>query len=250
MSLHPAFLGPAIAHRGLHDRAAGRIENSRAAVAAAVAAGYGIEIDVQRSADGEAMVFHDDALDRLTAATGPLRARSAADLGRIVLTGGGGETIPTLGEILSLVAGRAALLVEVKDQSGRMDATGVGPLEARVAALLAGYAGPAAAMSFNPASVAALRDAAPGLARGLTACGPDGWEGAAGADRLAAMADWDAVGAAFCSYRWRDLPTAETARRRAAGLPVLSWTLRSAADEAAARRHCDNVTFEGYSPAA
>jgi glycerophosphoryl diester phosphodiesterase len=245
MSLHPAFLGPAIAHRGLHDRAAGRIENSRAAVAAAVAAGYGIEIDVQLSADREAMVFHDDTLDRLTGETGPVRARPAAELGRIALTGGG-ETIPTLGEVLAIVAGRAALLIEVKDQGRRMDATGVGPLEARVAALLAGYAGPVAVMSFNPASVAALRDAAPAIARGLTACGPDGWEGAAGADRLAAMADWDAVGASFCSYRWRDLPTPQTAARRAAGFPVLSWTLRSAADDAAARRHCDNVTFEGY----
>ncbi len=245
MRLHPAFLGPAIAHRGLHDRAAGRIENSRAAVAAAVAAGYGVEIDVQLSADGEAMVFHDDALDRLTAGTGPLRARPAAELGRIALTGGG-ETIPTLADVLALVAGRAALLVEVKDQSGRMDASRAGPLETRVADLLARYAGPVAVMSFNPASVRALRDAAPGVPRGLTACGPDGWEGAAGADRLAAMADWDATDACFCSYRWRDLPTPQTAARRGSGFAVLSWTLRSAADEAAARRHCDNVTFEGY----
>lgn len=245
--LDPLFLGPAIAHRGLHNRAAGRVENSRAAVRAAVEAGYGVEIDLQLSADGEAMVFHDDTLDRLTAERGPLRDRTAAQLGRIALSGGG-ETIPTLAEALALVAGRVALLVEVKDQGGRYDATGVGPLEARVAALLAGYAGPVAAMSFNPAAVAALRDAAPGVARGLTACGPDGWDGAPNAERLAAMADWDAAGADFCSYRWRDLPTPETARRRAAGHAVLSWTLRNPADAAAARLHSDNVTFEGYRP--
>lgn len=247
--LPAVFTGPAIAHRGLHDRAAGRIENSRAAIRAAVEAGYGVEIDVQLSADGEAMVFHDHDLDRLTNGRGPLHAMTAAELGRIALTGGA-ETIPTLAEALAIVAGGVALLVEIKDQGGRLDETGVGPLERRVAALLADYAGPVAVMSFNPASVIAMRDAAPDVPRGVTACGvADYDEQALGPDRLAAlaaMADYDAAGACFCSYHWRDLPTARTAALRAAGHPVLCWTLRNAADDAAARRHADNVTFEGY----
>jgi glycerophosphoryl diester phosphodiesterase len=247
--LPPAFLGPPIAHRGLHDRAAGAIENSRAAVRAAVEAGYGVEIDVQLSADGEAMVFHDDTLDRLTAERGALRARTAAELGRIALKDGR-ETIPTLGEILALIAGRSALLVEVKDQGGDLSAKGVGPLEARVAALLAGYAGPVAAMSFNPASVAELARLAPGLPRGIVAnAAADYEEPDLSPERRRALADLSdcaASGAAFVSYDWHALPTPTTARLRAAGAPVLCWTIRSAAEEASARRHADNVTFEGY----
>jgi glycerophosphoryl diester phosphodiesterase len=250
--LHPLFTGPAIAHRGLHDRAAGRIENSRAAVRAAVDAGYGVEIDVQLSADGEAMVFHDSTLDRLTDASGPVAARTASELGRISLAGGG-ETIPTLAEILSLAAGRAALLIEIKDQGGRLDETGVGPLEARVAALLADYAGPVAAMSFNPASMIAMRRLAPDLPRGLTAGEPACYdENDLGPQRLAALAElaeWGAAGACFASYHWRALPTPRTAALRAAGVPLLCWTLRDTADDAAARRHADNVTFEGYAAA-
>jgi glycerophosphoryl diester phosphodiesterase len=248
--LHPAFLGPAIAHRGLHDRAAGRIENSRAAIAAAAAAGYGIEIDLQRSADGEAMVFHDATLDRLTTARGAVRDRTAAELAALALTGGGGETIPTLADALTLAAGRAPLLIELKDQGGTLSADGVGPLEARVAALLADYPGPVAVMSFNPASMVEMRRLAPAIARGLTAGDPGVYDDEDVATQrkaaLAELADWDAAGACFTSYHWRALPTPRTAALRATGTPVLCWTLRNAEDDAAARRNADNVTFEGY----
>src|SRR3954454_12409043 len=107
------------AHRGLHG--GGRIENSRAAFAAAIAAGSGIELDVQASADGEAMVFHDADLARLADARGALAAWSAAELGRFRLNGSD-ETIPTLSEILALIAGRAPLLIEVKSPRRGVDA--------------------------------------------------------------------------------------------------------------------------------
>jgi glycerophosphoryl diester phosphodiesterase len=244
------FLRP-IAHRGLHDRAAGQVENSRAAVAAAAEAGYGVELDLQLSADAEAMAFHDDALDRLTSERGPLRARSAAELGRIALSGGG-ETIPTLGEILSLVAGRAPLLIELKDQSGALGPQGAAPLAARASALLAGYGGPAAVMSFNPHLVAEMARLAPETPRGLVAAGPACSTYAACAPErraaLAALADWEAAGASFVSYGWRDLPAPAVSARRAAGAAVLCWTVRSPEQEAAARAHADAVTFEGYRP--
>jgi glycerophosphoryl diester phosphodiesterase len=248
--LPAAFLGPPIAHRGLHDRAAGRIENGRAAVAAAVAAGYGVEIDVQRAADGEAMVFHDEALGRLTGAPGLVAEHDAAALGRLRLTGSD-EGVPTLGEILALVAGRAALLVEVKDQDGALGPA-VGALEARVAALLAHYDGPVAVMSFNPHAVAALAAAAPGLPRGLTTCAFDRADWPLPDYRraeLAGMADFARVGASFVSHDRRDLGSPAVARRRAEGVPVLCWTVRSPAEEAAARAVAANVTFEGYRPA-
>lgn len=247
--LPPAFLAAPIAHRGLHDRAAGVIENSRAAARAAIAAGYGIECDVQASADGEALVFHDDLLDRLTDRAGPIAAASAATLAALPLTGAAeGETIPTFEEFLALVGGRVPVLVEIKDQTHALGPE-VGPLERRVAELLARYDGPAAVMSFNPHAVGAMAVAAPGLARGLTSCAFDETEwgiDAARRDHLAALADFDPLGCAFISHDKADLANPAVGALKARAVPILTWTIRDAAQEAAARRVADNITFEGY----
>lgn len=248
--LPPSLLTRPIAHRGLHDRGRGIIENSRAAAEAAIAAGYGIELDVQRSADGEAMVFHDDDLNRLTEGTGLVRDHPAAVLTGLHLTGGG-EPIPTLAEFLALVGGRVPLLIEVKDQDGALGPD-VGPLEARVAELLADYEGEAAVMSFNPHAVAALAVSAPDRPRGLTTCDfadadwslPDYRRA-----ELANLADAGPVGASFISHDRRDLDSPAVARLKADGLAVLTWTIRSEAEERAARRVAANITFEGYRPA-
>jgi glycerophosphoryl diester phosphodiesterase len=247
--LPAAFLAAPFAHRGLHDRAAGVVENSRAAAAAAIAAGYGIELDLQASADGEAMVFHDDALPRLTGEPGLVRDYAAAALGRIPLLGGA-ETVPTLAEILALVGGRVPLLIEIKDQDGALGPD-VGPLEARVAALLAGYDGPAALMSFNPHAIAALAELAPDRPRGLTTCSFEEADWSLPDYRraeLAALLDVERVGAGFVSHDHHDLANPALARLKAEGLPILTWTIRSPAEEAAARRVADNITFEGYRP--
>ena len=237
-----------VAHRAYHDRAAGRVENSRAAIRAAIDAGYAIEIDLQLSADGHAMVFHDDDLDRLTGATGPVRARTAAELGAIALTDGN-EGIPTLAEVLALVAGRVPLLVELKDQD-RGFGPGVGVLEATAARLLAGYAGDVAVMSFNPHSVAELARLLPRVPRGITSWEWKGDEAdaltTAHRDALRAVADYDRVGASFVSHHWTDLARPRVAELAAQGADVLCWTIRTAADEAEARKLACNVTFEGY----
>ncbi len=246
--LDPRFLRLPLAHRGLHDRDRGIIENSRAAVEAAAAAGYGIEIDVQRAACGEAMVFHDEALPRLTEAAGLVADYIAAQLAGIRLRGSD-ETVPTLPEILALVAGRVPLLVEIKDQTGVLGEDGA-QLEARVAECLADYAGPVAVMSFNPHSVAAMAGLAPGIARGLVSCA---FEDAGLPDyrraELAALGDVRRVGAAFVSHDRRDLANPALLDLKAGGLPVLTWTVRSAEQETAARAIADNITFEGYLPA-
>lgn len=245
--LHPDFLRLPIAHRGLHDRAAGVVENSRAAVAAAVAAGYGVEIDVQCAADGEAMVFHDDALPRLTGAPGLVSDHPAGVLAGMKLTGTA-EGIPTLAEILALVAGRTPLLIEVKDQTGVLGPE-VGPLERRVAALVAAYPGPVAVMSFNPHSVAALAQAAPSVARGLTSCSFEDADWALPDYRraeLANLADAERTGSCFVSHDKDDLDNPAIARLRSEGLPILTWTIRSPAEETQARRVADNITFERY----
>lgn len=250
-ALDARFLGPPLAHRGYHDRLRGRVENSLAAARAAVAQGYGIECDVQMSRDGQAMVFHDYDLKRLTGVAGPLAMQSAEVLGKTLLTGGA-EGIPTLAQLLETVAGRVPLLIEIKDQDGALGPN-VGALEAAVAAALEGYAGPVAVMSFNPHSVAAMARLAPGLARGMTVGGPDdSTYRALPRARTAEILDldgFDAMGASFVSQDYHHLDTPAVARMKARGVPVLCWTTRSPEAEAEARRIADNVTFEGY-PAA
>jgi glycerophosphoryl diester phosphodiesterase len=251
-SLDPTFLSVPLAHRALHDLTAHRPENSLPAVRAAIEHGYGIEIDLQPSADGVAMVFHDDDLDRLTFDTGPVKARSVAELQRIRVRDSR-EPIPTLRQVLAEVAGQVPLLIELKDQSGRMGPTD-GALERATAQALADYDGPVAVMSFNPASVAWMAQLAPGVARGLTTyafpasdfpadAGPDAEARRAA---LAGIADYDRVGASFLSHDWRDLSRPRVGALKARGAAVLCWTIRSPEDEAIARRVAQNITFERY----
>lgn len=245
------FLGAPIAHRAYHDTAAGRPENSRAAVLAAVAAGYGIEIDIQPSAEGVPMVFHDYDLRRLTGRAGRIRGVTARDLGALDLLHGN-EGIPTLAEILTVVAGQVPLLIEMKDQDGGMGGN-VGPLEHAVAKALIGYSGPVAVMSFNPHAVAALAASAPHVPRGLTtsAFAPADWPllPAASRDKLRGIPDFDRTGSSFISHEARDLNNARVAELKAGGAHILCWTIRSPEAEALARAVAENVTFENY-PAA
>lgn len=249
--LPPAFLTTPIAHRAYHDGAQGRPENSRAAITAAIDAGYAVEIDLQLSRDGVPMVFHDETLERLTPRDGWLCDLTAARLAEIPLRGGD-ETIPTLAEILTLVAGRTPLLIELKDQTLRMAETD-GRLEEATAALLARYAGPVAVMSFNPHCIARMATLAPSLPRGLTtsAYDPADWHPLAPetCDRLRPIPDYDRVKAAFISHEHADLARPRVAELAAQGAAILCWTIKSPEQEAAARRIAQNITFEGYAAA-
>ncbi len=248
-SLPAAFLTVPLAHRALHDVADGRPENSRAAIRAAIAAGYGIEIDLQLSKDGCAMVFHDYQLDRLAEGSGPVRALTREALGSVPLKGGDGEGIPDLAEVLDLVAGQVPLLIELKDQQGEMGITD-GVLERATVEALHGYTGPVALMSFNPNSVAALASLAPDIARGITtsAYDPAEWPELPKAvcDDLRGIPDFDRSGSSFISHEASDLARPRVQSLRSSGVPVLCWTIRSAAEESAARAFADNVTFEQY----
>lgn len=247
MGLHPDFLRLPIAHRGLHDEALP--ENSMGAFLAAMALGYGIECDIQRAMDGTPMVFHDYELARLTdIKNGTVASSTPAQLTRLHLLETG-ETIPTLRQMLDEVAGRVPLLIEIKDPT---IASGpeVGSLPARVADELRDYAGPVAVMSFNPHVIAAFHKAAPGIAVGLTTCGYEAGEwdmlDAQTRAHLAAIADFDAVGASFISHDRNDLDNPAVMALKARGIPVLTWTIRSPAQEAEARAVADNITFEHY----
>lgn len=220
------------AHRGLHGR--GRIENSRAAFEAAIAAGHGIELDVQASRDGQAMVFHDERLDRLAEHAGPICGMVRGELERIRLRDSD-ETIPSLAEVLALIAGRAPLLIEVKSPNRE-----VGALCRAVSDALKGYSGPVAVMSFNPQVGHWFARHDPKRLRGLvvTEKGKK-WRGWL-ARRLAL---WRSR-ADFLAYDIRDLPSgfAESAQRR--GLKVLTWTVRSMKDRARAVEHADQIIYE------
>jgi glycerophosphoryl diester phosphodiesterase len=220
------------AHRGLHGP--GGVENSRAAFAAAIAAGRGIELDVRTSSDGVAMVFHDAELDRLAEARGQVGERSAAQLGAIRLKDSD-ETIPTLEEALALIAGRTGLLIEVKTADRRADAA-----SRAVARALAGYKGPVAVMSFNPEVGRWFARHAPEMLRGLVVTERGRrWRGWL-ARRLAMW--WSQPD--FLAYDLRDLPSAFAAEQRSNGLPVLTWTCRSDADWARAGEHADQIIYE------
>lgn len=247
VALPEPFLTVPLAHRALHDVSAGRPENSRAAVRAAIEAGYGIEIDVQLSADAQAMVFHDHDLDRLAEGTGPVRALAAGDLSQMPLNGGA-EGIPDLQDILSLVAGQAPLLIEIKDQDGTMGPD-IGRLEAAVAAALTGYDGLVALMSFNPHAVIRMAELCPDIPRGLVTDGYQTKDWRLSKEtrtRLRGIPDFDTAECSFISHNWHDLDRPRVAELRAQGADVLCWTVKSPEDEAQARKIAQNITFEQY----
>lgn len=248
-ALPDAFLKTPIAHRGLHDRDAGRLENSMPAINAAIAAGYGIEIDVQMTADARAIVFHDYTLNRLTGEGGGVREFTLDDVTQVQLNNGSGP-VPSLTQVLDRVAGQVPLLVEIKDQDGALGPD-VGPLEAAVAEVLHPYKGPVAVMSFNPHAIGAMQTLLPDVPRGLVTAAfePEHWPlPRPRALELAGIPDFARVGASFISHDARDLDNPRVAELKAAGARILCWTIRSEAEDAKARRIVENVTFENYLP--
>jgi glycerophosphoryl diester phosphodiesterase len=237
-----------IAHRGLHDAAAGVIENTASAFTAAMAGHYGIETDLQISADGEAMVHHDDALGRLTEGSGRLADMTAAEIKKVRFQASG-DRILTLGELCDLVGGGATLALELKS---RFD--GDRRLAQRAADVLANYAGPAAVMSFDPAVIEGLRATAPGLPRGIVAerhYAHRDWEQFPRSEkrRMAFLLHGNRTHPHFIAYAVRDLPAAAPLIARAIfGLPLLTWTVRNADDRRRAARWADQIIFEGWRP--
>ena len=232
---------PPVAHRGLWSPD-GPPENSLGAFQAACAAGYGIELDVQLSADGEAMVFHDDKLARMTGVEGRLRDRTATELQQLSLAGTD-EAIPTLLETLALVGHRAMVHVELKTPYGE-----VGPLERRVHEIIADHNGPLCVIGFNPYSHAWFADHYPGVLRGLDSYSYDRAPQMDEKQRLA-FANLEHVEIArphFLALGLDMLPSARAARLRAEGMPVVAWTVRNPAQWEAIKDHCDNLIFEGF----
>lgn len=229
-----AFLkGQPYAHRGLHGR--GVLENSPAAFEAAIKLGHGIECDVQAAEDGHAFVFHDYELDRLTDQKGEIGKMRAEDIDRIQLNGGHGK-IPRLREILAQVAGQVPIMIEIKSRNHR-----VGPLCLSVRRALEGYGGKAGVMSFNPLVGAWFRKNADHIVCGLvvTEEGSKNWRG-----RIARHRNLWTARPDFLAYDIRDLPSRFAAAQRARGLPIITWTVRSAEQEKNAALYADEPVYE------
>ncbi|HET9716772.1 MAG TPA: glycerophosphodiester phosphodiesterase family protein [Pseudolabrys sp.] len=236
------------AHRGLHDASSGIIENTGSAFLRALTAGYGIETDLQISADGEAMVHHDDQLGRVTEGSGWLRELTSATL-KTVRFRHGSDRMMTLGELCELVSGGVPLLLELKSHFD-----GDRRLVTRALEVLSGYSGAAALMSFDPSIVEHIRTLRPSFARGIVA------------ERRYADAEWTRLSTRekralswmlhgfrtrphFLAYSVKDLPSvAPFIARTILRLPLLTWTVRNESDRATAASWADQIIFEGWRP--
>lgn len=234
---------PPVAHRGLWTPD-GAPENSLAAFQAACAGGYGIELDVQLTADGEAVVFHDDRLERMTGREGRLRDHTAAELATYGLKGTD-ETIPTLADTLTMIGHRAMVFIELKTPFGD-----VGPLEKRVTEVLVDHNGPTAVIGFNPYSHAWFADHHPQILRGLDSYSwnDDSARKLAPEMRksLAALEQVEIARPDFLALGLDMLPSPRADLYRAKGMPIVAWTVRSPDQWEGVKDHCDNLIFEGF----
>jgi glycerophosphoryl diester phosphodiesterase len=244
-----AFLLP-IAHRGLHNAKKGIIENTAPAFEAAIAKGYGIECDVRPAALSLPVVFHDETLNRLIDSRGPIAKVKAREL-KALSHRVGGAPILTFAELLDLVEERVPLLVEIKSEWEPPDNGFV----SEVAGLASAYKGPMALMSFDPAVMASVKKRAPNVARGIVSgryAGNGWWMRRIGRKRAAGLRNLlesGPVAPHFYAYEVNALPTPVTEyARKVDGVPLFTWTVRTAKQRRIARDWADAMIFEGFEP--
>jgi glycerophosphoryl diester phosphodiesterase len=244
----PLFPRP-IAHRGLHDRARGVIENSASAFEAAIAGKFAIECDVQLTSDGVPMVFHDDELERLVGGPGFVADVTAAELAAMpLLESAAGDRPQRLTEFLEQVAGRALLQIELKHQRST---AGTEMLARRAAEALRSYTGPVTVESFDPKLIIAVRGFGFTGPRGIiTYAWDDGYGGYTEEQQYVVrhLLHWHETRFDFisCDKEALDLPAIKF--WRALGKPVTAWTVRSSVEAEAVRPLTDQIVFEGYDP--
>jgi len=239
------FLRP-IAHRGLHNRSRGLIENTAPAFLAAIDNDYGIECDLQPARDGTPMVFHDATLDRLMRGHGRIVAHTREELSRLRYKD---QDIGILSfqDLIDLVAGRVPLLVEIKSD-GRLPKRFL----SAVAEAAAGYRGPIALMSFDRAVVTQLSRLAPQVPRGIVIgthqLAGNWWAGPSAAGQNAAIAALLNKAPTDLSFFAIDVRMLEPAKAWLAEhwpeAMLFTWTVRTAKERAAAARWADAPIFE------
>jgi len=234
----------AISHRALHNLSKGLIENTKSAVSLSIKNGFAIEVDLQLSKDNEAIVFHDESLERLTTASGLLKDKTVSELKKVRFRGTR-DRMQTLSELLKQVDGQVPLILEVKSQWDNL-----GPLETRIVEVLKDYKGRVCVMSFDPRSIILFRQLNPHLLRGLVS------------ERFSDSVEWHMLSAwqrfsarhllsfprsrpHFIAYHVKALPSFSTRVAKRVGLPLLSWTVRTKEDLDTVARYADSPIFEG-----
>src|SRR5690242_16350735 len=206
------------------------------AVDAAIASRFAIEVDIQLSADGEAMVHHDAVLGRLTEGEGALLQKTAAELKQVAFKDTP-ERMMSLSDLCARVAGRVPLVIEVKSHFD-----GDRRLVRRMAQVLEGYSGPVVGMSFDPVQVVALRETMPKLTRGIVAqrsYDDDYWTKLTPAQRASMLNLRHAFRTEphFVAFWIDQLPApAPWIARNVFGCPLLAWTVRTEEQRARAAR--------------
>jgi len=221
-----------IAHRGLHNKSHGIIENTSSAFASAINNGFAIETDLQLTKDDEAAVFHDATQDRLLTTKGPVLDVTMKQLKQASFKDTK-DHVQSLGELLDQVADKVPLVLEIKSQTGNE-----GTLERRIADVLKGYKGRVALMSFNPTTLAHVRNFAPKHPRGLVA------------QRIVLkhLTSFSQTRFDFIAHDVRNLPDIlPLCAKYLFGIPLLTWTVRSQHDRKRAR-WADQIIFENFDP--
>ena len=233
-----------IAHRGLHAFKSGIVENTSSAFQAAIDKGYAIECDLQLTADGEAVLFHDEHLGRLTEASGMVKEMTAAQMKALTIRQSS-DHVQTLAELLAQVRGQVPLVIELKSHWD-----GDTRLAARALEVLKSYQGPFCLMSFDPDMVEAVRRLSPATIRGVVAERAfDSYYDALPLRTQIELRTFSHMARTrpdFISFYFGELPWAPITALRADGLPVISWTIRSPGEAQTARRQSDQITFEGF----
>lgn len=250
MCAKPVFDRP-IAHRGLHDRSRGIIENTASAFTAAIEKGYAIECDVQLSRDGIPMIFHDDNLDRLTGIAGPVGAKTMAELASYtLLDSAAGDTPQRFGEFLAQIAGRVLLQIELKQQP---DQASTEVLAQTVMDALKGYRGPVTIESFDPKLLIEVRKRGGTMPLGIVTYGydePEWDQHLSGGVKfvLRNLLHYPMTRFDFISCRDQSLDLAAVKFFRALGIPVTAWTIKTPAAALAVIGKADQIVFEGFEP--
>ena len=233
------FVGRNFAHRGLHSEDKSVPENSLEAFRLAGRAGYGAELDVHLTKDGQVVVFHDDTLDRMCGVSARVDDKSYDEL-KLLSLAGTNQRIPLLTEVLEIYGGRGPLIVEIKNGPRNRE------LCEKTYAILSDYPGEVCVESFNPRILRWFRFHAKDIVRGQLATTTSDYDGAV-SRRTAFMLSHCLLNfisrPQFIAYRVGYRPL--TVRlSEAMGAMRFGWT----AHNERAERGRDGVIFEFYRP--
>jgi glycerophosphoryl diester phosphodiesterase len=227
-----------IAHRGLHNNK-DVPENSLLSIERSVEHNFPIEIDVQMTADGKIIVFHDDDLLRLCGVNKSVTAASYNEIKTLHLLNTT-EKIPLLTEALELLNSRQPILIEIKNS--RLNGT----MEKAIWDILSNYKGKYAIQSFNPLTLQWFKKRAPHILRGQLSSGFKEDNLRFYQRKPLEYMIFNFLSAPhFIAYDVSCLPFKPLEGYRKRGIPVITWTVKTNGDLLKAQKYADNYIFEG-----